>query len=188
MTQPKLLRMCSDRLVNVFELKPEDICIEDIAHSLGHQCRYGGHTKFHYSVAQHCVYVAATVLNMSGSSSLALMALLHDASEAYLTDLPRPLKDLPVFDFYRDLENQVQRKIMKAFNLPVELDPLVMQIDREILTYECQQLFNPPFFPEGFGCVREPDWRIPLEITHWQPGQATHQFLGMYANLEGRLR
>lgn len=184
---PKLLRVCSDRKVNVFDLQPQDICIEDIAHALGNQCRYGGHTKFHYSVAQHSVYVAVTVLDISKDVKRALVALLHDASEAYLTDLPRPLKDQPIFNFYRDLERQVQRRVMQAFNLPHEEDELVKKIDNEILTYECQQLFNPGFFPEGFGCVAEPNWDIPLIVTPYTPLRATRQFLHLYNTLQERL-
>lgn len=71
------------------DVSPENICIEDIAHSLSHLCRYTGHTNMFYSVAQHSLLVAEKVV---GSPEAKLAALLHDAAEAYTNDLSSPLK------------------------------------------------------------------------------------------------
>jgi len=76
------------RKVNPLELKEEDICIEDIAHSLSLICRYNGHCKVFYSVADHSIRVA----RMLEGSGWELGALMHDSAEAYLGDVIRPLK------------------------------------------------------------------------------------------------
>lgn len=77
-----------------YPLKPtiEDIDILDIAHALSNQCRFSGHSKWHYSVGQHSVYVSQVVRSLGGSPTDIMWGLLHDASEAYLVDLPTPVK------------------------------------------------------------------------------------------------
>ena len=106
-----------------FPLKPNpaDICIEDIAHSLSMQCRFAGHSKQFYSVAQHCNAMVNCWFPHPEQRELAKYALLHDASEAYLTDIPRPLKHLPEFQFYRKAKKRLTKMIYIKFGLnPVE--------------------------------------------------------------------
>lgn len=95
---------------------PELICIEDIAHSLAMQCRYNGHTRRFYSVAQHSVILASKFFK---SHDLRFAALLHDASEAYLSDVPLPIKHLPQFTFYREAEDRLQRMIFAKFEVKI---------------------------------------------------------------------
>src|SRR5690348_18006267 len=90
--------------------KPEDIDIQDIAHALSCQCRFTGHSRKFYSVAEHCVRVSLLV-----SPDLQLAALLHDASEAYLSDVARPIKRLPAMAEYRRTEEALQRQIYLCF-------------------------------------------------------------------------
>ena len=108
-----------------FAPRPDDIDIEDIAHALAHQCRFGGHVSKFYSVAQHCVLIAR-VLHAQGFDKRTILAgLLHDATEAYLVDLPSPVKNM--LPGYRDAENRLAAVIAEKFDLPPvepELPPL----------------------------------------------------------------
>lgn len=93
----------------------EDICIEDIAHSLSNMCRFAGHTSRFYGVAQHSVYVSAIMGGYGMDRRAQLVGLLHDASEAYLVDVPRPVKITPQFEFYRSLEHHLEEMIYAKF-------------------------------------------------------------------------
>jgi hypothetical protein len=103
---------------------PGDILVEDIAHALAHQCRFGGHASKFYSVAEHSVHVSELCPVQD-----ALWGLLHDASEAYLIDLPRPLKLLPEFAPYREAERQLQRAVAARFGLPEDQPASVTEAD-----------------------------------------------------------
>lgn len=90
--------------------RADEVRLEDIAHSLSLLCRFGGHCSRFYSVAEHSVHVARLC-----SPEVALWGLLHDASEAYVVDLPRPIKrQLPE---YAEIEGLVQFAIAEHFGL-----------------------------------------------------------------------
>lgn len=91
---------------------PEAIRIEDIAHALSQQCRWTGHTSAFYSVAEHCLGVAV----LQEDPDLRLTALLHDASEAYLADLARPIKKAPgLGEAYLEVEARLEIAIAARF-------------------------------------------------------------------------
>lgn len=116
-----------------------DINIIDIAHGLSQLCRFNGQTKTFYSVAQHSVIVASHVRPEHRKH-----ALLHDASEAYLTDLPTPLKRLPEFKPYRDAEAYLQRLIYTAFGLdPIEPEEIAI-VDKRVFVTEARDLMREP--------------------------------------------
>jgi len=92
------------------EPKPEQIDIEDIATALSNECRFGGHTKSFYSVAEHSILVATIC-----PAPLALVGLLHDASEAYLRDIASPIKQY--LANYKELEEKLMNANISFFKI-----------------------------------------------------------------------
>lgn len=119
---------------DILNIQPSDINIYDIAHSLSQMCRWGGHTRTFFSVAQHSLIVAEAVED----PRLKLQALLHDATEAYLIDLPTPLK-LKLPDYYK-IEAIVWKAICRKFGLDPELHPQVKEADYRALCTEAVEL------------------------------------------------
>lgn len=133
---------------------PEDVCLDDIAHALGMLCRFGGHTSRFYSVAEHCYLLSYAV-----APENALHALLHDATEAYVQDIVRPLKvQLPD---YRTIENRVWSAISHHFDIQWMIADEVRDADTRILLNERDAFFvdgghrwevdslQPLTFPDG---------------------------------------
>jgi uncharacterized protein len=99
-----------------YDPKLEDVSIEDIAHSLSLQCRFNGHCERMYSVAQHSINCAKLLKELGYGVKHQLYVLLHDASEAYLSDVVKPVKDYLLE--YCEVEEDVQNVIWEYFNLP----------------------------------------------------------------------
>lgn len=116
-------------------LKPEeyDYDIEEIAHALSNICRYTGHVNKFYSVAEHSVLVSHIV-----PRDLALVGLLHDASEAYLGDVAKPLKNL--LPEYEKIEESVEVAIAKAFGIPFPYPKCIKEADRQMYWQERQEI------------------------------------------------
>jgi hypothetical protein len=116
--------------------RPEEICIEDIAHALSNICRFCGHSREYYSVGQHSVYVSIHCGAGNG-----LWGLLHDASEAYLCDVARPIKLNREFAAYRKAEHALQDVIYAKFGLPnIGLPFDVVETDVRMLVTEARDL------------------------------------------------
>jgi 5'-deoxynucleotidase YfbR-like HD superfamily hydrolase len=165
----------------VFDPRPEDVDIVDIAHSLSLTCRFNGHTKEFYSVAQHSIHVCnvfnrlAKAEGLEDSNEAHLCALLHDATEAYVGDLIRPIK-LGIPEFKR-IEESIWKCILERFDLTLEwtrtkTPVLVKKADIILLATERRDLL-----PEGPGQDRltwaieeqiepEPDLRIVPRFPH----------------------
>lgn len=148
----------------------EDIDIEDIAWSLAHQCRFNGHTNWFYSVAQHSVLVSRKVHPRN-----ALWGLLHDATEAYLSDIPAPLKRLPEFAFYREAERRLMDAICQRFGLELEEPVEVKEVDRAVLVTEAAWLMR-PLHPEWV--FKAPTYKgYTDEIPKMTPAEAKDAFM-----------
>jgi uncharacterized protein len=147
--------------------RPEQISIEDIARALSRLCRYAGHCEQFYSVAQHSVYVSAFV-----PVEHQLTALLHDATEAYLVDIPRPLKRmLPAYEL---IEDNLWRVIASEFGLPAEMPQCVKDADNAVLLAEKAQILK----------ASEP-WPIPgpaapVDIVRMDDDEAFAFFMARY--------
>lgn len=155
--------------------RPEEICIEDIAHSLAMQCRYAGHSIRFYSVAEHCVHIARRALSTGNGN--ALWGLLHDASEAYLIDVPRPLK--PFLPGYKAIEAQVQMNVCIAFGLPIEMPEEIRQLDGDILRDESFQNMTTPPVAWDFPTHRS----LGISLNYWSPELAEMHFLDTFKAL-----
>lgn len=133
--EPGVIRTFTGKMINVFDPDPELICIEDIAHALSNLCRFGGHTRRFYSVAEHSVEVAKEVTiyhQMAG--------LLHDASEAYLIDLPSPVKYF--IQKYQEYEQNLMLTIAEKFGFQYPLSSEVTKADKEMLQVEWAELMD----------------------------------------------
>ena len=128
------LTSASGVIFTPFDLQPEQVFIVDIAHSLSRQCRFVGHCTGFLSVAEHSVRVAALVERQY--PELALTGLLHDAPEAYLGDIARPIKHLPEMAVYRLAETRAEEVLAKVFGTIFPLPPEVIAADREQLAIE----------------------------------------------------
>lgn len=147
--------------------RAQDVCIEDIAHALSMICRYAGHCTRFYSVAEHSVHVSRIC-----EPEHAFEGLMHDAAEAYLCDLPRPLKRQ--IEEYRIAETDNWVVICKKFGLPRELHESVHNADYAMLHIERAQLMAPsrgdwglqgeaPKFSESLGLYPTAAKRLFLE-------------------------
>jgi hypothetical protein len=128
----------SGMLIDPLNPRVEDINILDIQHGLSRICRYAGQFAF-YSVAQHSLLISKLIEDRGESRSVQLYALLHDASEAYMGDVPSPFK--AHCHFYTALEDRLMSVIIQKF--AITIDPiehaLVHSIDKQVLKIELKQ-------------------------------------------------
>lgn len=129
------------------EPRPEDIDIVDVAHSLSHLCRFNGHCREFYSVAQHSVHVSVLC-----NPEDALWGLLHDIAEAYFGDIPRPVKvQFPEID---EMETRLLRAAAVRFDLGWPIPEGVLRLDEVLLATEARDLMEDP--PADWQLAAEP--------------------------------
>jgi len=161
--------------------RPEEIHLDDIAWALAHQCRFSGHTSEFYSVAQHSCYVH----DISIGDSDKAWGLFHDASEAYLVDIPRPIKRSTgsFGEIYMEVEAELMKVIAKRFDLTGDMPESVKTADVLLLVTEQRDLMKDG--GDGFGRFGEAE---PLDFTieGWDPVHAYEEFK-LRADLLGRV-
>jgi len=157
--------------------RPSEVHLIDIAHGLAHACRFAGHCSRFYSVAEHSVYVSQIV-----PPELALVGLLHDATEAYVVDIPRPLK--PFLTGYAAIEDGVWVAIAQRFGLPEKMPQAVKDADNALLLAEQRDIMAPPPAPWNI-----PGEAAPIRIIGLDPATAERVFLERFWQLApmGRL-
>lgn len=197
------------RYIDPFNLRMEDISIRDIAHALSMTCRWGGHTKKFYSVAEHSVLLTHFARATQGASrytspmvhdiearqllDLQRYLLLHDASEAYLTDVPSPYKARPEFAAFVQFEAKVQNTIERKFDISdsAEVRRKAKALDLAILGNEAHRLLGPEYLtlepplpkpiPDGW----TQHVNVPAPMWGWTPEVAEANFLDQYTRLFG---
>lgn len=170
------------RLV-ILDPQPEQIDIEDIAHSLSMQCRYTGHVRKFYSVAEHSYWVSELAERSKPyDAHFALWGLLHDATEAYLADIASPVKQH--LSNYKEIENRLAEVIAERFRIPLtkDLEDYVKFHDIQILRREAELLM--PSKGLGWKANEGNPHEIPnVPICGWYPEEAKEKFLKRFEQL-----
>jgi 5'-deoxynucleotidase YfbR-like HD superfamily hydrolase len=173
---PPIVQTYSGHMFNLLQPENSHICIEDIAHSLSNLCRFNGHTREFYSVAQHCILVSHLV-----PQPLALEGLMHDCAEAYMGDCITPLKKQ--LSEYKTIENNIKRCIFAQIGLQFPLHHQIKHADIRALATEKRDLMNEPGGPRYWDILKGISPSI-QKITPLPPKEAEQAFLQRYYKLQ----
>ncbi len=163
-----------------FDPRVGDFDIRDIAHGLSNLCRYAGHTRFFYSVAEH-----SWLLSFAVHPSLAMEALLHDGSEAYVADIPKPIKrELKDYCF---VENTIQSVLAEQFGLQYPFSDAIHTADRAILANEAHDCLSKceVNWTEGMSRLSIYGTDTPFHIAGILPYTMEQLYLNRYYELGG---
>jgi uncharacterized protein len=187
--QKDWMATATGRSVFPLAVTPEDVVIEDIAHSLAQNNRYNGHAKFPYPVAQHSWLISMALSRDGHPPLVALTGLLHDASETWTGDITKPMKNslksalapLGKEGWLKSVEHEIEETVAKRFGLPFPWPHVVEEYDTRIVVDEKAVLFKPTAQP----------WNIPSEplgvvIEPWTWFEAKERFLARFEELGGR--
>jgi hypothetical protein len=177
--QGPYLQTVSGRWVNPFDPDPSQLDAGDIARALANQCRFGGHSRVFYSVAQHSVIVSQLVEERGGDVEDVFAALMHDAAEAYLGDMPHPIKHRSALGAaFKAAEDHLEQAIRERFRIRPDV-PAIKPADRALLATERRAFSGESWhWPELDGV--EP---LDIELTAWSPDEAADTFARRYAEL-----
>jgi uncharacterized protein len=154
-----------------FDPRVGDFDIEEIAHALSNLCRFGGHCSEFYSVAQHSALVSDLL-----PPEHKLAGLMHDAAEAYIVDIPRPIKySLPG---YLEAEHKIESVLAEQYGLQYPWHLAVKEADNIALMTEARDLMHKK--PMEWGIAESPH---PDEIWPVSPYIAELRFLTKWREL-----
>lgn len=172
---PSNITTASGKWVNPLDLQPGDIDINDISHALGNQCRWSGHTREFYSVAQHCVIISHILPPAS-----AYNGLWHDAPEYVLQDMAKPLKnDRRLGQAYRGAEARIERVMAEEFGVNFS-DVAVKRADLVLLVTEARDLHHGHKHWAYYQDVP----LLPEKIVPWAPRRARREWLKRYNEIK----
>lgn len=180
---PGYVATSSGRLFDVVNPTPEQVDIHEIAYALANVNRFGGHTKWPYTVAQHSVYCAIECQRRYDTPHLELACLLHDAAEAYVGDVIRPVKRL-IASVYRPIEDRVQAAIWQRFGLEIDADVerVIKDVDNAVVMAESAALMIGSCSWNWEGVDRSP-----IEIRRWSENGPYNAFMAKFRQLFGEL-
>lgn len=149
LTEVDWIQTYTGKVFPIFNPKPDDIDIRDIAHALSNLCRFGGHCKVYYSVAQHSIEAAKEMMiRYPPIQPIHRYGLLHDAAEAYLVDLPHPIKRR--IDLYQEVEAKLMESISTRFDMKyppdiamsyrermIDVDNVLLATERNAIMEKC---------------------------------------------------
>jgi uncharacterized protein len=178
------LQTVSGRRVNPFAPDPSQFDVADIALALANLCRFGGHCRPFYSVAQHSVIVSELVQERGGDAEAAFAALMHDAAEAYLGDMPHPIKHRsPLGEMFKEAEDRLEAALREHFAIRAGV-PEIKRVDRALLATERRALTAVSWdWPELEGV--EP---LELDLVAWSAEASEAAFLQRFAELDDARR
>jgi 5'-deoxynucleotidase YfbR-like HD superfamily hydrolase len=178
------IQTLSGRRINPLDAAPEDIDPGDIAGALANLCRFGGHSRGFYSVAQHSLIVCDLLDEQGATADELMAALLHDAAEAYLGDLPHPLKHRSELGAaFRVAEKRLEAVINERFALP-EAAARIKPLDKALLATE-RRIFSEVtwHWPELDGAEE-----LAIEIEPWDAARALAEFSARYERIDALRR
>jgi hypothetical protein len=175
-TGPRIM-LASGSWFDLLDPWTSEFCIEDIAQALGNICRYAGHCSRFYSVAEHSLHVSG----MAASNKLE--ALMHDAAEAFLGDVTRPLKQL--LPQYKRIEANVEKAIFARFGLDHSCLASLKLIDLSVLAAEQEQIM-----PSGtdYWTAETGVAPAPITVRFLSPNAARNEFLKTFNTLRRNAR
>ena len=178
------LQTVSGRFVNPFDPDPEQLDPGDIARALANICRFGGHCRPFYSVAQHSVIVSELVEQRGGDVEDVFAALMHDAAEAYLGDMPHPIKHRsPLGVAFKAAVGHLESVLRTRFSIKADV-PEIKRIDRALLATERRSVSGESWdWPELEGVEA-----LDIELVAWPPDDAERAFTARFAELQARRR
>jgi hypothetical protein len=188
---PIYVQLASGNLVDIRNLKPEDININDIATSLANTCMAGGHVKKYYSNAQHSLLVSYQVQHMQSLDKQDLLreqmrGLLHDAAETYTMDIRTPLKRMPEMQGLMALEKQIEQVIAERFGLGSICSPAVKEADRYVRAQEMRDFMAAPTYELPENDIRVTQKQFGFNIKALEPKAAKEEFLKRFRFLKER--